>query len=101
MFVTVKQGEFEVRGDDDFEGNRFAPTREGLRGMAIYFAERNAPESVMCSSSCDFPEEDGMPEGFDAREFIGIAIALAKEDLIDEMESEDVAPHVARVVLEG
>ena len=34
-------------------------------------------QSVATSSSIDFPEEDGAPEGFDAREKLGNAMQFA------------------------
>ena len=34
--------------------------------------------SLATSSSIDFPEEDGAPEGFDARAILGKALQLAR-----------------------
>ena len=104
-FVTVECGEFSisfegVTGFLNSEDSKFAPTRDGLRAMARAFEAAGCPETVMCSSSCDFPEEDGMPKGFDARGFVGLAISLAREGLIDNMDEDWLQDHILPVVLE-
>jgi hypothetical protein len=100
LVVAVSEGAFEFRFEDSSKNETFSPTRDGLRRMALALEELGAPESVLCSSSVDFPEDDGMPADFPAGEFVGVAVSLAREGLIAEMDSEDIRPHVARVVLE-
>lgn len=100
LIVGVRQGKFEFRFEDERFNRTFAPTREGLRQMALALEALGSPDSVMCSSSVDFCHEDGMPVGFNANEFVGVAISLAREDLIESMGDADIAPIVNRVVLD-
>ena len=100
MVVGVCEGRFEFRFEDEGRNQTFEPTRQGLREMALALQALGSPESVMCSSSVDFPQEDGMPQGFDAGAFVGVAVALAMENLVEQMGATDIAPVVAKVVLE-
>ena len=45
--------------------------------MARFFKQFKKQSHIATSSSIDFPEDDGAPEGFDAREKLGQAMQLA------------------------
>ena len=49
---------------------------EDTERMGLYLSQFQK-QSVATSSSIDFPEEDGAPEGFDAREKLGNAMQFA------------------------
>ena len=49
---------------------------EDTERMGLYLRQFQT-QSVATSSSIDFPEEDGAPEGFDAREKLGNAMQFA------------------------
>ena len=49
---------------------------EDTERMGLY-PRQFQKQSVATSSSIDFPEEDGAPEGFDAREKLGNAMQFA------------------------
>lgn len=82
-FMTVVDGRMECHlgsGGLDKAPAKFDLTPEGEEALAKFYAELEGfgPEGgVQCSSSCDFPEDDGAPEGFDCRAFIGRALDRA------------------------
>ena len=49
---------------------------EDTERMGLYLRQFQE-QAVWTSSSIDFPEEDGAPEGFDAREKLGNAMQFA------------------------
>ena len=49
---------------------------EDTERMGLYLRQFQT-QSVATSSSIDFPEDDGAPEGFDAREKLGNAMQFA------------------------
>jgi hypothetical protein len=66
LYISVSDGKFkfmDMSESHDHVVGTFELT--DIEGMRKFFKE-NRPESVMCSSSVDWPEDDGAPEGFDA-----------------------------------
>ena len=81
LFVGIVNGKFEIHAEntDREDGYLDTDTFElddvaGLAGFIRPFRK----SSLATSSSIDFPEEDGAPEGFDARAVLSQALQLAK-----------------------
>ena len=77
FFMTVRKGMLEVHGDTLNPLLVVELTPKGLKQLEAFF-KKNEVRDVMCSSSCDFPEDDGGPEGVDVRGFIEQALAWKK-----------------------
>ena len=78
VFAGIVEGCLEMKVDDDhFHYVIKVPLDErGLTALGRFCAEHKIT-ACMCSSSIDFPEEDGAPEGFDAHEFLDSALKFA------------------------
>lgn len=79
MFFTVKNGSFEVSEGFDCPPVRATePTDEALAEAMETVIRRDGFNGIfMCSSSMDFPEENGLDlDGEDARGFIDGAVAV-------------------------
>jgi len=50
---------------------------EDTERMGLYLRQFKKQTHIATSSSIDFPEDDGAPEGFDARKVLGKAMQLA------------------------
>ena len=81
LFVGIVNGKFEIHAEntDREDGKMDADTFEldDVAGLAR-FIKPFRKNTLATSSSIDFPEEDGAPEGFDARAVLGKALQLAK-----------------------
>jgi len=81
-FMTVRNGRLECHlgADLDKDPAKFDLTPEGEVALAKFYAELEGfdpLDGVMCSSSVDFADEYGAPEGFDAHDFLGRALDRA------------------------
>ena len=81
LFVGIVNGKFEIHAEntDREDGKMDADTFEldDVAGLAR-FIKPFRKNTLATSSSIDFPEEDGAPEGFDARAVLGQALQLAR-----------------------
>jgi len=78
VFATIVKGSLEMSHSEGVYSHKITvPLDErGLAALGRFCAEHKIT-SCMCSSSIDFPEEDGAPEGFDAHEFLDSALKFA------------------------
>ena len=81
LFVGIVNGKFEIHAEntDREDGKMDADTFEldDVAGLAR-FIKPFRKNTLATSSSIDFPEEDGAPEGFDARAVLKQALQLAR-----------------------
>jgi len=77
LFAGIVNGKFEIHVDTPttFGMNRFG--LNDVAGIAEFIKPFNLT-TLATSSSIDFPEEDGAPEGFDARAVLDQALKLAR-----------------------
>jgi len=72
IYVTLAKGKIHLKPDDKtFEFNRSA-----WREIGEFLAKRPG-WTFLCSSSCDFPEEEGFPKTFRVHEVMGKAVEHA------------------------
>jgi hypothetical protein len=74
-FVALIDGKIQIRFADDARPVKFRPD-ETVR-MGRHFAKHRT-WNFMCSSSCDFPHENGFKRSFDVSQVLGKAVELAR-----------------------
>lgn len=73
-FATITNGKLHILYYNNFSNPDLSvPLDEEGNQKLAEFLWTYRIESLSCSSSIDFPEEDGVPEGFNAHEFIANA----------------------------
>ena len=79
LFVGIVNGKFEIHAENTDTDKMDTDTFEldDVAGLAR-FIKPFRKSTLATSSSIDFPEEDGAPEGFDARAVLGKALQLAR-----------------------
>ena len=81
LFVGIVNGKFEIHAENTDREDGYLDTDtfelDDVAGLAR-FIKPFRKNTLATSSSIDFPEEDGAPEGFDARAVLGKALQLAK-----------------------
>jgi len=81
LFVGIVNGKFEIHAENTDREDGYLDTDtfelDDVAGLAG-FIKPFRKSSLATSSSIDFPEEDGAPEGFDARAVLGKALQLAR-----------------------
>jgi hypothetical protein len=92
-FVSIDGGNWRIALDNDDE---FIIALDDTTGLQEFFRTRRI-DAVMCSSSVDFPEDSGAPEGFDARAVLAEALNWADAS----PETNATLRDVAQVVAEG
>ena len=70
LIVYISEGKFWVSESTDERAGPFDPTAEGRSALAAFFREKGPPDEYATSSTVDFPEDEGLPEDFDAHGFI-------------------------------
>lgn len=70
MLVSIQDGKVVAEADGG-EVRRFAATSKGARDYVSFI--EIVGEIILCSSSVDFPQEDGMEEGFNFDEWEALA----------------------------
>jgi hypothetical protein len=65
LYISVSNGKFEFIDFDQKHETVATFELTDIEGMRQFFRD-NRCASIQCSSSVDFPEDDGAPEGFDA-----------------------------------
>lgn len=81
-YASVNEGKIEVDRRD--EKRAFEPTDWGVLEAGRFLSEVPVEELGMtCSSSVDFPEDDGLPD-FDVHEWLGRAMGRAVEIRLKE-----------------
>ncbi len=75
LVVGIESGRFTVRASGTKVGDcELKPKALGELLASVNFDPRD--DQLMCSSSVDFPEDDGAPKGFDGRKAVSEASAL-------------------------
>lgn len=83
-FVSLSQGKIKISfGLNDRTEHTFKPTEHARIGDLI--AEHQA-WSFQCSSSCDFPHENGFKRSFDVSDVLGKAVEHARNKLAIPVE---------------
>ena len=81
LFAGITKGKFQISVDTPSRYGTFTYELDDVKGMVElikpFFTDGWKIE-FFTSSSVDFPEEDGAPEGFNAREVLGKVFSLAK-----------------------
>ena len=81
LFVGIVNGKFEIHAENTDREDGYLDTDtfelDDVAGLAR-FIKPFRKNTLATSSSIDFPEEDGAPDGFDARAVLGKALQLAK-----------------------
>jgi hypothetical protein len=75
MLISVENGHIVV---DDGVKVVIATDKRAAEILAEYFI-KNPPKHIVCSSSVDFPEDDGVPADIDVAKIIDDAIDLASQ----------------------
>ena len=73
----LRQEEFKIKTETDFATYSKTFKLDDVDKMARFFKQFKKQTHIATSSSIDFPEDDGAPEGFDARAKLGQAMQLA------------------------
>ena len=80
LFVGIVNGKFEIHAENTDREDGYLDTDtfelNDVAGLAR-FIKPFRKNTLATSSSIDFPEEDGAPEGFDARAVLSQALQLA------------------------
>ena len=81
LFAGITEGKFQISVDTPSRYGTFTYELNDVKGMVElikpFFTDGWKIE-FFTSSSVDFPEEDGAPKGFDAREVLSKVFSLAK-----------------------
>ena len=77
MFASIENGKFKIKVEREFATYSKTFKLNDVDKMARFLKQFNKQTSIATSSSIDFPEDDGAPEGFDARAPLGRAMQLA------------------------
>jgi|TARA_B110000495_G_C23031800_1_gene614760 hypothetical protein len=79
LFVGIVNGKFEIHAENTDTDKMDADTFEldDVAGLAR-FIKPFRKNTLATSSSIDYPEDDGAPEGFDARVVLEQALHLAR-----------------------
>ena len=77
MFASIDNGKFKIKTETDFATYSKTFKLDDVDKMARFFKQFKKQTHIATSSSIDFPEDDGAPEGFDARAKLGQAMQLA------------------------
>ena len=77
LFVGIVNGKFEIHAENTDRGWIDTFELDDVAGLAR-FIKPFRKSTLATSSSIDFPEEDGAPEGFDAHAVLSQALHLAK-----------------------
>jgi hypothetical protein len=79
LFVGIVNGKFEIHAENTDTDKMDADTFEldDVAGLAR-FIKPFRKNTLATSSSIDYPEDDGAPEGFDARVVLKQALHLAR-----------------------
>lgn len=75
MFVSILRAQIKIRTDNGGHGTFGLSDHAGV--LAFLRENQRDGEDMLCSSSCDFPHEDGAPEGWDFFEFMNEVEKLA------------------------
>mgnify|MGYP001025369524 FL=1 len=77
IFASINNAKFNINVDTKFATYKKDFKLDDVSAMARFLKQFKKQTHIATSSSIDFPEEDGAPEGFDAREKLGQAMQLA------------------------
>ena len=77
IFASIENAKFKIQVEGDGVEGQKRFKLEDINAIARFLKQFKKQSHIATSSSIDFPEEDGAPEGFDAREKLGQAMQLA------------------------
>ena len=77
LFAGIVNGKFEIHAENTDRGWIDTFELDDVAGLAR-FIKPFRKSTLATSSSIDFPEEDGAPEGFDAHAVLSQALHLAR-----------------------
>ncbi len=75
MFVSILRAQIQIETDNGERGTFGLSDHAGV--LAFLLENQRDGEDMLCSSSCDFPHDDGAPEGWSFFEFIDEVEKLA------------------------
>lgn len=89
FFISVEDGKFRLSCNDKVVGDAYM----NAESLAVLFTHAgvNQNSQMLCSSSIDFPEDDGGPAGFDCRACISKALQQNRVFLAPPLSSPTAA----------